>query len=356
MPFYGNYTSTIRQSIALSVGDIIKGQCGATGATATKIHAPFLWQPDDYYNQFHYEVYVYDGTNIGEVRRVTDWDLSDALLTVNEAYDAACDATSYIELHRIFTYAELMNAINLAIDSIAKKYWVDIKDESTIRLTSTTDLLGNPVYTYEYALPTSMMYLYQVITETGANGVKLTGTVSGTFTSGETVLGGTSGATGELAYSGATYIRLRKVTGSFVVGETATGQTSSKTCSVITAVASETAGLGIFENCNIIDPRDYSIIPSYSAKLKLDESLYKIVPDLYLRLEGQGAQPTVDDDADIIYLPTGWIVNRAITFLPINKIESNNLTGIFTKAVAEAEKAEIRQRNYPNPKAKSCVE
>uniref|UniRef100_A0A6M3J8Z6 Putative neck protein n=1 Tax=viral metagenome TaxID=1070528 RepID=A0A6M3J8Z6_9ZZZZ len=336
MGMYSNTQQVIRHYVSSAVGDLLYGQCGTTGATTQLIYAPFLWKPDSYYSDYFYEVYVYAGVNIGVTKRATAWTLSSFLLQVHSVYTAACNATSYIELHRIFTVDELNKAINLAIEHLAGKYLIDLKDESTIRLTSTTDNLDNTVYTYEYALPLSFLYLHNVITEDKTAGVKLTGTVSGTFTKGETITGGTSLATGELSYgvSGGTYIRVRKVDGTFVTGETATGGTSLKTCSAITAVAYEPAGMGRFLNEDRIDSRNWSVIKSYPPKLKLDKRYYSVEEDLYLRLEGQGTQPIVDDDADIIYLPPAWIVQKAITFLPQNKLESNKLQETYRAALA----------------------
>ena len=354
MALYSNVLSGVRQYLSSTVGDLLMGQCGTTGADTTHTYASFLYQPDDYYNEHKYDVYVYAGTNIGVEKRVTDWDLSEFLLTVHSAYTSACDATSYIELHHIFTEDEYRKAINLAIESLAGKHLVDIKDETTIHLTSTTDNLDNTVYTYEYALPTSMLHLHRVITEEALSGTKLTGTVSaGAWTAGETVTGATSGATGEFAYDGTTYIRVRKVDGTFVTGETATGKVSEETCSAITAVASETAGGGRFLNNDIIDPRNWSIIKSYPPKLKLDKRYYSIDEDLYLRLEGQGTQPIVDDDTDIIYFPPDWIVQKAITFLPQNKIQSHQLDETYRRAMVMSAR---EPRSYPNPRARGIIE
>ena len=255
----------------MAVGDNIFGQCGVTGATTTKIYAPFLWQPNDYYNDNYYEVYVYAGTNIGVTKRVADWVLADYLLTVHSAYSAACDATSYIELHRIFTTDELNKAINLAIESFAGSYLIDLKDESTITLAANT---------YEYALPLSMHYLTKVTTEHAANG-------------------------------------------------------------------------GIFYECDEIDGRIWSIIKAYPPKLKLNQDYYSITAGKVLRLEGQGAQSTVDNDTDIIHLPPDWLVQKAITRLPQNKIQSNNLADTYRNALILSER---EPTSYPNPKAKAITE
>ncbi len=268
--FYSNTLAVVRQYLASIVGDNITGVCGTTGATTQKIYAPFLYQPDDYYNQGFYEVYVYAGTNIGVTKRVTDWVLSTYLLTVHSVYSVACNATSYIELHRIFTVDELNKAINLAIDSIGKNYLVDIKDETTVLVADT----------YEYELPLSMLFLHKVTTEDEAAG-------------------------------------------------------------------------GKFYEDDIIDPREWSILPSYPPKLKLDKRYYSITAGKDLRLEGQGAQPTVDDDADTIFIPPDWLVQKAITFLPQNKIQSNALDKTYQQALLLSAR---EPRASASPFARAIVE
>ena len=307
----------------------------------------------DYFNLHNYKCYIYADPNMGEEKWVYDWDVNATKLTLTSEYTAAITTASLYELHYIFYADEYLKAINLAIESIAGKYLVDIKDETTIRLTSTEDNLGNIVFTWEYALPLSMLYLYRVITEEAVSGVKLTGTVSGTLTAGETVTGSTSGATGEFSYQDGDdeYIRLRKVSGTFVVGEDADG--ASQSCDTLTAVDSETAGGGRWLDKDIIDPRYYSIIRSYPPKLKLNKGYYSVNEDLYLRLEGQGAQAIVDDDTDTIYLPPDWLVNKAITFLPMSKIQSGKLDNIYRKALLEST---VIPSSWPNPRARSVVE
>lgn len=108
-----------------------------------------------------------------------------------------------------------------------------------------------------------------------------------------------------------------------------------------------------FYNEDIIDPRYWSIIKSYPPTLKLDKNYYSIVVGKYLRLEGQGTQPKVDDDADLICLPPDWLVNKAITFLPWNKIQSNKLDEVYRKAVIDSA---IIPRTWPHPKARRVVE
>lgn len=271
MALFSNTLQVMRHYLSNAVGDLIYGQAGTTGATTQKIYAPFLWKADDYYNEQQYEAYVYAGTNIGVTKRVTDWVLSTYLLTVHSVYADACDATSYIELHRIFSEDDYRKAINLAIEALAGEYLVDIIDDTTITLVADT---------YEYALPTSMLYLYKVTTEHDAAG-------------------------------------------------------------------------DIFYDEDVIDPRDWSIIKAYPPKLKLRKNYYSITADKDLRLEGQGTQPIVDGDTDVIYLPTDWVVQKAITFLPQNKIQSSELDATYRQAVALSAR---EPRVYPNPRAQRIVE
>ena len=271
MALYSNTLAVVRAYLSTAVGDLIYGQAGTTGATTTKIYAPFLWQPNDYYNEGGYEAYVYAGTNIGVTKRVTDWDLGSFLLTVHSAYDAACDATSYVELHHIFTEDDYRKAINLSIEHLAGKYLVNIIDDTTITLSADT---------YEYALPTSMLYLTKVTTEY------------------------------------------------------------------------EVAG-DIFYDFDVIDSRDWSIIKAYPPILKLRKGYYSITAGKDLRLQGQGTQPTVDDDTDVIYLPLSWLIQKAITFLPQNKIQSNELDATYRQALVVSAR---EPRVYPNPRAQRIVE
>lgn len=335
------------------VGDLIMGTPDSgTNATIVDTELADPTWGDDFFNEGHYRAYVYEGTNIGEERFVTGWAVSGTTLTLAPVFTAAIATSSKYELCKVFFADDKLKAINLAIVSIAGKYVLPLSDETTIRLTSTTDNLGNTVYTWEYSLPALMTHLYRVTTEEAVSGIKLTGTVSGALTAGETVTGSTSGATGELAYgpAGATYIRLRKVSGTFVVGENAAG--ASESCDTLTAVASETAGGGRWLNKDIIDPRFWDIVktyPSGTSELRLNKSYYSIDEDLYLRLDGHRRQPEVTADTDVIYLPDDWICWKAITFLPHSKIESAKLDETYRQAVLMSSR---EPRSYPNPRAR----
>ena len=258
----------MRHYLSSAVGDLIYGQCGTTGATTTTTYANFLYQPNDYYNDHYYEVYVYAGTNKGVTKRITDWVLSTFLMTVHSAYDAACNATSYIELHHIFTEDEYRKAINLAIDSIADKYLIDKIDETTVLVADT----------YEYTLPTDMYYVHKVTTE-------------------------------------------------------------------------DTADSGDFWDTNIVDPRDWDLISPRTLQLRY--GYYSITAGKDLRIEGQGRQALVTNDEDVIYLPPDWLVQKAITYLPQNKIQSNSLDATYRNALILSAR---EPRRYADPRARRVIE
>ncbi len=268
MSLFSNQLSTVRQYLSGAVGDLIL----STPSSASSVVAldTMLRKGDDYYNEHHYRGYCYEGTAIGQEREVSDF-ASGGTVTFAPAFSPALTTGDKIEFHHIFTEGEYRKSINLAIESLAGKYLVDLKDETTITLAADT---------YEYELPLSFLYLHRVITEKEAGG-------------------------------------------------------------------------GVFEASGEIDVRDWDIIKSYPPKLKLHESRYSITAGKDLRLEGQGTQAKVTADTDVIYLPPDWVVNKAITFLPKDKIQSNKLDTTYQQALLLAGK---EPRNYPDPKARRIVE
>ena len=100
-----------------------------------------------------------------------------------------------------------------------------------------------------------------------------------------------------------------------------------------------------------IDSRDWELISP--RKIKLHEARYSITAGKDLRVEGQGPQATVDDDADIIELPLEWLVNKAITFLPKDKIQSNKLDSTYQQALLLSAK---EPRRWPNPHSRKVIE
>ena len=340
MAFYSTAVDIIRQRMARLVDDLILATV-SSGSTSTAILATsdppkYRESNDDYFNDHYYEAYCYEGSGIGQSALATDWVNATHTLTLSPTQSAAYDSTCKLELHRLFSSGEYLNAINLACGLYSRKYLIDYKDETSITLVEGETNDGQTIYTYEYSLPTDMLYIHRVTKEGCVSGKKLTGTVSGAFTLGEKVTGGTSGATGILSYgpSGSTYILIREVSGSFEVGETATGSTSSETCSSITAIDDEEVGNGKFEIEDIVDPRDYTIIKSYPPKIKFHEDYFSVTGDLRIRLEGQATQDSVSNDTDIIYLPPDEFVEVAVSYLPLPKIDSDKLVNIFNNCLA----------------------
>jgi len=334
----------------------------ASGSTTTAVPSytdppQFYSKADDYFNKGEYEVYCYAGTNIGVSRMAYDWVVGTHTLTVAPAATSAYDATSYLELHRIFYVSELRDAINQAISFFRNKYFIDLKDETTISLTRTArnDNDDSYIYTYEYSLPTNCLYLWRVTTEDSVAGVKITGTLSDAFTLGETVTGSSSGATGLVSYSGSGYIRVREESGTFTTSDTVTGTTSAETVTTITAIdRTESAGDGTFPPENEIDKRDWAVIKAYAPKLKLIEYYYDVVEDLRLRLDYQGIQNDISADTDTIFLPPDELVEVAATFLPFNKIESNNLVAVFQKCLKIRDLIQSRPSMRPYANARKC--
>jgi len=269
MALYSNTLAVVRQYLGGAVGDLILATAANGGSVS--FTDTMLRKGEDYYNDHGYRGYCYEGDAIGQEREVSDFVASGSTVTFDPAFSPVIANGDKFELHYIFTEGDFRRAINLAIESLAGKYLVDIKDESTITLSADT---------YEYALPLSMLYLERVITE-------------------------------------------------------------------------ETAGGGVFEAAGEVDPRDYYIIKSYPPKLKLHEGRYAISAGKDLRLEGQGTQALVDDDSDIIFLPPDWVVQKAITFLPQNKIQSNKLDGVFRRALLISAD---EPSNWPDPRSQRVVE
>lgn len=358
MALYSEYEYVIRQRLSRMFDDCVlctvSAGAASTATIATTSPPQYYAQPDDYFNKLWYEVYCYYGTNIGETRVASDF--ASYVITVSPDAPSAYDTTSLLEFHNIFYVVELRDAINQAIALYAKKYLIDLDNTITLTRTERNDVADSYINTYEYALPTDALYIHRVTTEGSVSGVKLTGTISDTFTLGEVVEGDSSGATGLVSYSGATYIRVREVDGTFEGAETATGADSSETCSTITAVDDEPVGNGKFPSGNVVDPRDYTILKAYAPKIKFDERHYNVVEDLRIKLEYQGSQAAIDSDTDNIFLPSYEFTEVAATFLPFSKIESNNLTAKFNQCLRTRDKVLARPPTHPYANSKSVIE
>jgi len=132
-----------------------------------------------------------------------------------------------------------------------------------------TDLNQSASYVYQ-TVPTFVDDLYIDLGHLNVYSTKLTGTISDSLTIGETVTGGTSGATGKVAYDGSTYAEIVNVSGTFSSGETVTGGTSSET---ITVTGVETQEDVVVTDATGATRRvlgtDYNLDPDYGYLRKL---------------------------------------------------------------------------------------
>jgi len=81
-----------------------------------------------------------------------------------------------------------------------------------------------------------------------------------------------------------------------------------------------------------------------------------VIGDLRLRLEGQGSQAEVTANADSIYLPPDEFCEIAVTYLPLSKVESNNLLNTFQQCLRTRERILARGKIYPWAHSKRIVE
>jgi len=116
-------------------------------------------------------------------------------------------------------------------------------------------------------------------------------------------------------------------------------------------ITEDEADSGEFNVADDIDPRDWELISP--RKLKLHDSRYSITAGLDLRIEGQGNQDTAGNDADEIELPLDWLVQKAITFLPKDKIQSSKLDSTYQQALLLSANS---PKNWPNPHGHRVVE
>lgn len=274
MALFSNQLSVIRQYVSSAVGDLILSTAGTPLSTTLYTDSTLL-KADDYYNNKHYRAYCYNGTAKGQEREVYDWVFANRNLIFTPPFSPTIADGDTFELHHIFTEGDYRRAINLAIEALAGKYLVNIIDDTTIGdgTTMTATL-------WEYALPTSLLYLTKVTEEHEVGGDE-------------------------------------------------------------------------FYNEDVIDSRNWSIIKAFPPMLKLDKRYYTPTAGKTLRLEGQGTQPIVTGDTDVIYLPPDWLVQKAITFLPQNRIQSNDLDATYRQAMILSS---VMPRNWPDPRAQRIVE
>jgi len=90
---------------------------------------------------------------IGEQRRVFTYTSADWTLTITPVFTAIVHLGDTYAILSEYDWAEVKDAINIAIEMVAEESLFFVVDETTVTLAAST---------YEYSLPTSFMYLYRV--------------------------------------------------------------------------------------------------------------------------------------------------------------------------------------------------
>ena len=127
----------------------------ATGGTTLTVVDTSRYEDDDYFNSKNSFIYIRSGTYAGAYRRITDFAVVTGTGTITFAPAVGGDIVSGVtySIHTTFSRDEVVEAINTAIDMVAEEAMVWVIDETTITLAADT---------FEYSLPTNLMYLYRV--------------------------------------------------------------------------------------------------------------------------------------------------------------------------------------------------
>jgi hypothetical protein len=142
----------VEKTCKLLLHDWVEGT--ATGGSSTTVVDTSRYEDDDYFNSKNSFIYIRTGTYAGAYRRITDFVQSATpTITFSPAVGGSIVATDTYSIHTNFSRDEVVEAINTAIDMVAEEAMVWVIDESTVTLAADT---------YEYDLPTSLMYLHRV--------------------------------------------------------------------------------------------------------------------------------------------------------------------------------------------------
>ena len=130
----------------------------ATDGSTTTVEDTDRRETDDYFqntipaSRFYIVTTTDTAAPSGEEATASDWVQSTGTVTVAPAYSVAPGAGDTYCILSEYTWEEMANAINMAIDIVAEDALVWSVDTTTITLVAAT---------YEYNLPTTMMYVYR---------------------------------------------------------------------------------------------------------------------------------------------------------------------------------------------------
>lgn len=159
MAIYNSTRQQLRHDVADLCDDLIIGTVSSP-SSGTFVCALTDWEkPDDYFNKY-LEMFCYSGTGIGTSGKPTDWLNTTHTLTFKPA--ATLTAGDLVEIHRRFTVNQYNRAINQAIQMVAKEALIDKIDTTSITLIADT---------YQYTLPTDLLYIFFLDLESSTAGV-----------------------------------------------------------------------------------------------------------------------------------------------------------------------------------------
>lgn len=138
----------------LYLHDLWSGTTTGAGSTTTLVDANNRVEDDDYFQNLNAQLYIRSGTYAGSTRRITDFANSTGTVTFAPALAGAPGSSVTYSIHARYSRAEIVNAINQAIESIAEDSLFFTNDSTSVTLDEDT---------YEYDIPASFMYIYRLV-------------------------------------------------------------------------------------------------------------------------------------------------------------------------------------------------
>jgi hypothetical protein len=154
-PIYNTSLADIRHMVSRLVEgkeSFYKGIANATSNATTIVDASRV-EPDDHFKGMW--VYLYNGTGVGQERRIVNSDSSSGSLSVLPVLNPSPDSTTRYEIHREFRVEDYNDAVKLAHMEVMKWVLIPIKSQP-IALAS-----GQ----YEYDIPAGFSHVYEVQVE-----------------------------------------------------------------------------------------------------------------------------------------------------------------------------------------------
>jgi len=157
MAVFSTYRYALRHRIMRLLNDGFLGTVSSPGSGTLVCEASAEWdRPDDFFNNF-VEVYVYSGTNSGVSANPTDWTYSSHTLTFSPASTLSTD--DLIEIHEKFYVSQYNESIDAAIEGVTG---ICLQKSVDTSITMAAD-------TYEYDVPSGMIYVYRIDQEEEAD-------------------------------------------------------------------------------------------------------------------------------------------------------------------------------------------